>query len=370
VTPRPGPAPEPPATIVWNDGAVRIIDQTLLPGEFVHKDLRTVEEVAEAIRMLRVRGAPAIGIAGAMGVALGARLSEAKDWDRFGPEMDRVISDLAATRPTAVNLFWALERMRGVLEAAKAGTVADARRTLLAEAQEILEEDRRLCRAIGRHGSDLLADGATVLTHCNAGGLATADYGTALAVIFDAVERGKRVRVYADETRPLLQGARLTAWELSQRGIPVTVIVDGASAWTLKTKGVDAVIVGSDRIAANGDVANKVGTYGVAIQAARHGVPFYVAAPLSTVDFDLESGDLIPIEERGAEEITEGFGRRTAPEGVETFNPAFDVTPHELVAAFITDRGVARPPFRESLAALRAMGPPGPEGGAEGGGPP
>ncbi len=306
------------------DGYLRLIDQTRLPVEFVHAECRTVEAVWEAIRSLRVRGAPAIGIAAAYGLCVGVQTAAADDADAFFSRLDETAAYLAASRPTAVNLFWALHRMKAVAAGLRGGGVREIAAALLAEAKAIHAEDRRMCRAIGRHGAELLCDGQGVLTHCNAGGLATADYGTALAVIFAAVESGKRLRVYADETRPLLQGARLTAWELKQRGIDVTLICDNMAAQVMREGRVGAVITGADRIAANGDTANKIGTYGVAVLAAAHKIPFYIAAPGSTFDLSLESGQQIPIEQRDPREVTHGFGRQTAPEGIDVYNPAFE----------------------------------------------
>ena len=338
-------------TIKWVGDALRIIDQTWLPIEQVYLDCRNLETVAQAIEHLRVRGAPAIGIAAAYGVVVASMETDTDDLDVFRTQMTSAMDRLARTRPTAVNLFWALDRMGRVLEECQEKTVPEMRRLLLDEADRIFEEDRTICRCIGRNGAPLLKDGGIVLTHCNAGGLATADYGTALAVIYAACEQGKRIRVYADETRPLLQGSRLTAWELMQSGVDVTIICDNAAATLMKRRRVDGVIVGADRIAANGDVANKIGTYGLAILAKEHGIPFYVAAPISTLDMQRSSGEEIPIEERGAEEITEGFGRRTAPHDVRVFNPAFDVTPNTLVSAIISEKGVARAPYGEVLRA-------------------
>lgn len=331
-------------------GEVVMIDQTRLPNELVWLRTRDVGEIWTAIKTLQVRGAPAIGVAAAMGVAVAVqnRTGATADLVRAA---DEAATYLATSRPTAVNLFWALDRMRRAAAAA-AGLAPDAfKERLTEEAVLIRDEDAAMCRAIGRHGADLLADGATVLTHCNAGSLATSEYGTALAPIYVAAEQGKRVQVYADETRPLLQGARLTAWELMRAGIDVTLICDNMAAHVMKTRGIDAVLVGADRIAANGDTANKVGTYGVALLARAHGIPFYVLAPTSTFDLTLASGDLIPIEERAAEEITQGFGARTAPHGVKTFSPAFDVTPADLISAIVCENGILRPPF---TAALRA----------------
>ncbi|RKX99461.1 S-methyl-5-thioribose-1-phosphate isomerase [Candidatus Poribacteria bacterium] len=337
-------------TIRWNErGWIELIDQTLLPNELKYIACRTVEEVWEAIKTLRVRGAPAIGIAGALGVVLGIWRSEARSYDEFKAELDRVADYLATSRPTAVNLFWALDRMREAAERNKDKPIPELKKLLLKEALDIIEEDKRICRAIGRNGARLLPDECTVLTHCNAGGLATADYGTALGVIYAAVEMGKRIKVFADETRPLLQGARLTAWELMQGGIEVTLICDNTAAYVMKQGLVDCVIVGADRIAANGDTANKIGTYNLAVLAKEHGIPFYVAAPSSTFDLTLESGDQIPIEERSPEEVTCPFGRRIAPEGVKVYNPAFDVTPARLITAIITEKGVIRQPLHENI---------------------
>ncbi len=346
---------EVPRTIEWLGDRVRLIDQTKLPGELSFIETRDFRVLAESIRRLEVRGAPAIGVAGALGLALAGLESDASDLEGLERHVRTAGELLAATRPTAVNLRWAVDR---VLERAFAGGAGDAetgRRALIREAVALMEEDRELSRSIGRHGAALLEDGDTVLTHCNAGGLATAEYGTALAVIYTAVEQGKRIRVFADETRPLLQGARLTAWELMQRGIDVTVLVDGAAASAMARGWIDKVITGADRIARNGDVANKIGTMPLAVSAARFGIPFYVAAPFSTLDPDLASGREIPIEERAPEEVAEFAGIRTAPEGVKVYNPAFDVTPAELVAAIITDAGAFRPPYGETLF---ATGPP------------
>lgn len=337
-------------TIEWVDGRIHLIDQTLLPNEFNQIYCDDVESVWEAIKSLRVRGAPAIGIAGALGAVLGIWKSKATNYSDFAAELKKVTGYLATSRPTAVNLFWALERIEGTAEKHKDLEIAQLKNVLLDEAQNIIEEDRARCRAIGQHGLDLIRNGDTILTHCNAGGLATSDYGTALAVMFSAHESGKNISVYADETRPLLQGARLTAWELMQAGIDVTLICDNMAAQVMKEGRIQSVIVGADRIAANGDTANKIGTYNVAILANAHDIPFYVAAPTSTLDLSLKTGDLIPIEQRAAEEVTEGFGNRTAPEGVKVYSPAFDVTPAHLITAIITEKGVAHPPYEKSLA--------------------
>ncbi len=340
-------------TLQWRDdddgGYLELLDQTLLPEQIKSIDCRDIEVVAEAIEMLRVRGAPAIGVAAAYGVVVGALQNRHLSVVEFPVSIGRQIDRLAATRPTAVNLFWALEHMRSTLNHATGDNAAICQQ-LLAAAHRVCEDDKQLCQRIGTHGAELLDDGMTVLTHCNAGALATAGWGTALGVIYAAVEQGKSVRVFADETRPLLQGARLTAWELSQANVDVTVLCDGAAASLFAAGKIDAVIVGSDRIAANGDVANKIGTLGVAVLANEFGVPFYVAAPTSTVDLGLESGDLIPIEQRDEAEVSAGFGRRTVPDNVSVYNPAFDVTPHRLVSAIITEHGVARAPYQPVLA--------------------
>ena len=342
-------------TLRWIDGIrghLALIDQTRLPLECVEIECRDAETVWEAIRSLRVRGAPAIGIAAAYGVCVGLQTALDRPIEVLHARIREIIDYLATSRPTAVNLFWALDRMRRTADrlAAEKQPGDAVAEVLLAEARRIEDEDREMCRQIGRHGAELLRDGQGVLTHCNAGGLATADYGTALACFFSAHEAGKKLKVYADETRPLLQGARLTAWELQQRGLDVTLICDSMAAQVMREGRVQAVIVGADRIAANGDAANKIGTYGVAILAAYHDIPFYVAAPSSTFDFSTKTGADIPIEQRDPKEITHGFGRQTAPTGVGVYNPAFDVTPAKLIAAFITERGVIRPPYVETLA--------------------
>ena len=332
-------------------GSLWLIDQTRLPTENVEIELKSAEAVWEAIHSLRVRGAPAIGIAAAYGTVLGMQAFSVQDPDAWHAHLAKITDYLAGSRPTAVNLFWALDRQK--LCAAREreqGASADAvHGALLAEAQKIHQEDRQMCRAIGRWGDDLLEANMGVLTHCNAGGLATSDYGTALAVIYAAEEVGKRLAVYADETRPLLQGSRLTAWELQQHGVDVTVICDSMAAQVMREKKIQAVITGADRIAANGDVANKIGTYQVALVAAAHDIPFYVAAPSNTFDLSLASGDQIPIEQRDSSEITHGFGRQTAPEGINVYNPAFDVTPADLITAIICERGVIRPVDRTHI---------------------
>ena len=341
------------STIEWVDGRIRMIDQTLLPNEFKQIYCDDLPSVWEAIKSLRVRGAPAIGIAGALGAVIGIWDSTANTYDAFTAELKSATDYLATSRPTAVNLFWALDRITQTAQKNCHLQIPELKEVLLAEALKIIDEDKAMCRAIGQHGMALLNESDTILTHCNAGGLATSDYGTALAVMFSAHEAGKKIQVYADETRPLLQGARLTTWELMQAGIDVTLICDNMAAQVMKEGKIQCVIVGADRIAANGDTANKIGTYNVAILAEAHGLPFYVAAPTSTLDFALGTGAEIPIEQRAAEEVTEGFGKLTAPEGVKVYSPAFDVTPAALVTAIITEKGVARAPYIESLQALR-----------------
>ena len=341
-------------TIEWADGRIRLIDQTLLPNEFKQIYCDDVDSVWEAIKSLRVRGAPAIGIAAALGAVLGIWKSEATNYDDFVSELKRVADYLATSRPTAVNLFWALERIKQTAEKQKHLGISELKQNLLDEALQIVEEDKSMCRAIGQHGLELVHNGDTILTHCNAGGLATSDYGTALAVMFAAHEAGKNISVYADETRPLLQGARLTTWELMQVGIDVTLICDNMAAQVMKEGKIQSIVVGADRIAANGDTANKIGTYGVAVLAKEHDIPFYVAAPTPTLDLSLETGDGIPIEQRSAEEVTEGFGKRTAPQGVKVYSPAFDVTPARLITAIITEKGIARPPYEMRLKELVA----------------
>jgi len=330
-------------------GRIRMVDQTRLPNELVYLEMRDLKEIWTAIKTLQVRGAPAIGIAAAMGVVAAVQASRAVTGKELRDEVTRAADYLATSRPTAVNLFWALARMKS-LAGRESGRAPAALKDLLArEAIKVWEEDLAMCRAIGKHGATLLKDGQTVLTHCNAGGLCAAQYGTALAPIYMACEQGKHIRVYADETRPLLQGARLTTWELMQAGIEVILICDNMAAQVMKEGRVQMVMVGADRIAANGDSANKIGTYGVAVLARAHSIPFYVLAPSSTFDLTLASGDAIPIEERGAEEITQGFGRRTAPEHVKVYAPAFDVTPARLITGIICEKGILAPPFGPAL---------------------
>ena len=342
-------------TVEWTNEGVRMLDQRLLPTEEKYLMLRSYEEVADAIRKMVVRGAPAIGISAAMGLALGANQSVGTSVADLEYDFKFMCKVMEATRPTAVNLFWAVERMRGALQRAKADThdVEEIKKRLTGEARAIFEEDIASNRALGKFGGELIADGATVLTHCNAGALATAgDYGTALGVVRGAIDAGKRVAVIADETRPFLQGARLTAWELAKDNIPVTVITDNMAGHVMKQGKVDCVVVGADRIAANGDTANKIGTYMVAVLAKEHNIPFYVAAPISTVDLATPTGEQIPIEERHAKEVTHIRDQQLSPDGVGVHNFAFDVTPNELITAIITDRGVARSPYSESLRSL------------------
>ena len=345
------------STVQWKDASVVMIDQRLLPDREVYLRCRDHHEVASAIREMAIRGAPAIGVAAALGIALGVRLagSEAAS---LRAEFDAICEELGATRPTAVNLFWAIERMRGRFDALEPAGAAALRDGLLEEALRIHAEDVAACRRLGDLGAALLPDRARVLTHCNAGALATAGYGTALGVIRSAARSGKVEVVFADETRPYLQGARLTAWELLKEGIPTTLITDNMAGHMMATGQVNAVVVGADRIARNGDVANKIGTFSVAVLAREHGIPFYVAAPVSTIDLATASGEDIPIEERPPEEVTHHAGRRLAPAGVTVRNPAFDVTPHRYVSAIICERGVARPPYEDSLAAVVAAAPP------------
>jgi methylthioribose-1-phosphate isomerase len=336
-------------TIQWTSAGVVMIDQTRLPRVERYVTCTTYQEVADAIRTMVIRGAPAIGVAAAMGVALGVLKTPPGQLDS---EFPKICATLASTRPTAVNLFWAIDRMKRVYEASRGLPVQELRERMVAEARLIYAEDIEINRAIGRNGAALVPDGKTVLTHCNAGALATAGYGTALGVIRAAVESGRKVDVFADETRPFLQGARLTVWELQQDGIPVKLITDNMAGHFLKSGRIGCVVVGADRIARNGDVANKVGTYSVAVLAKENNVPFYVAAPISTLDLTLESGDQIPIEQRPASEVTEVFGVPVAPENTEVENPAFDVTPARYVTAIITEKGVAMAPYEKSLAEL------------------
>jgi methylthioribose-1-phosphate isomerase len=342
-------------TLEWSNEGVVMIDQRKLPAKEVYTLFRTYEEVAQAIKDMVVRGAPAIGVAAAMGVALGTKQIATADPEEFKKQFARICETLEATRPTAVNLFWAIERMKEVFrQHFEEGDLSALRRALITKAIQMHQEDIELNRRMGRHGASLIGENHHVLTHCNAGALATAGYGTALGVIRAAVEQGKKLQVFADETRPFLQGARLTAWELQKDQIPVTLITDNMAGHFMKQGKIDCVIVGADRIAANGDVANKIGTYSVAVLAKENSIPFYVAAPLSTLDLSLPTGEEIPIEQRSHREVTHIQGSPIAPEGVEVANPAFDVTPNRYVTAIITERGIARAPYTESLRALTA----------------
>src|SRR5256886_10384930 len=339
-------------TIAREDDTVVMVDQRKLPAEEVYVHCKTAAEVARAIKTMVIRGAPAIGVAAAMGIAVGVRKSKATGTQKVAAEFYRICELMGATRPTAVNLFWAIDRMkRAFAAAAKAGQSVDQIKDVLdREAQTIHDEDVPSCRAMGAYGAEVVPAEAHILTHCNAGALATAGYGTALGVIRSAVEAGKQVSVFADETRPFLQGARLTAWELVRDGIPTTIITDNMAGALMRQGRVNFVVVGADRIAANGDTANKIGTYTVAVLAREHGIPFYVAAPLSTIDLKTPDGEHIPIEERNPKEVTHVGGSRLAPEGAQVWNPAFDVTPHHLIAGIITERGIFRAPYTESLA--------------------
>ena len=347
-------------TIEWTDEGVRVIDQTRLPTEEVYRVCRTYGEVAEAIRSMAIRGAPAIGVAAAMGIALGMKDSEATTIPELRADFEKIAETISRTRPTAANLFWAVERMRAALQKSLSCHLPDAqaitltRASLEDAAQRILAEDIAINEAMGRNGAVLMPEAGTVLTHCNAGALATGGYGTALGVIRAAVAAGKKIKVFAGETRPFLQGARLTAWELAKDGIPVTLITDNMAGHFMKQGEVKAVIVGADRIASNGDTANKIGTYTLAVLARENRIPFYVAAPLSTIDMSLASGDEIPLEERSPSEVTHWAGVATAPPNVEARHPAFDVTPHPYITAIITERGIAREPYTESLRELSA----------------
>ena len=338
-------------TLAWTPEGVNFIDQTKLPLDESYVLAATYEDVAVVIETMVVRGAPAIGVSAAYGVALGAIKSDAKTAEEFAPEFEKITARLAGTRPTAVNLFWAIDRMKVLFSSLRTSDVGmeEVRERFLAEAHAMYEEDIASCKAMGALGGELLPDEGGVLTHCNAGALATAGYGTALGVIRSAVEMGKKIHVYADETRPFLQGARLTAWELMEDGIPTTVICDNMAASLMRAGKIKAVVVGADRIAANGDFANKIGTYNVAILAKEHGIPFYCAAPWSTIDTATPDGDAIPIEERSAKEVTHHGGKQLTPHGVGIYNPAFDVTPAKYVTAIITEKGVLRAPYAESL---------------------
>lgn len=329
-----------------------ILDQTVLPMETLFKKLDTVEDVWDAIFHLKVRGAPAIGIAAAYGLYISIREADVKDFEEFWQQLKKHSDYLASSRPTAVNLFWALRRMEAKARDCKDKSISEIKAILLLEAHAIRDEDEKMCRAIGENALKLFNDGMTVLTHCNAGGLATSQYGTALAPLYLAKDRGWNIKVYADETRPLLQGARLTTWELNRAHIDVTLICDNMAAMVMKKGLIDAVIVGCDRVAANGDTANKIGTYGLAVLAKAHNIPFYIAGPTTTIDLETLTGEDIPIEERHKDEVTCAFGKRTAPEGIKVYNPAFDVTPSELITAIITEKGIVKAPYTEGLKKL------------------
>ena len=342
----------PDPTIRWvggPDGHVELIDQTLLPLELRYLEIRTKEEMWQAIQRLSVRGAPAIGVAASFGVVLGLQGTTTENLDEFRRAFDETATYLETSRPTAVNLFWAVDRMRDVMDRAAEAEVSDLRIALFERARELLADDVRVCQRLGVEGADLIDDGDRLLTHCNAGALATAGSGTALSVMFEAKQQGRQFEVFVDETRPLLQGARLTSWELMRAEIPSTLICDNTAGHVMRTRGIDKIFVGADRIAANGDAANKIGTYTVAVLARAHDVPFYVVAPASTFDLTLADGDAIPIEERPSDELTESFGKRTAPIGVRTFSPAFDVTPAALITGIVTEHGLITPVSTESI---------------------
>ena len=342
----------PVETISWKNGKIRLIDQTLLPHKFKYIICKDVRTLSRAIKTLKVRGAPAIGIAGALGVALAAQNSKAIDFNKFFIDLKKAIRFLASSRPTAINLFWALDRMECVAKASSSRSISAIKVTLLKEALKIIDEDKTSCRAMARYGAGLVKSGDAILTHCNAGGLATADYGTALGVLFEAKKQGKRIRVYVDETRPLLQGARLTTWELIHEDIDTTLICDNMAASLMEKGRIDKIFVGADRIARNGDAANKIGTYNLAVLAKHHHIPFYVVAPILSLDFRIKSGKDIAIEERDASEVRSVLGKVITPRGVKVYNPAFDVTPNELISAIITEKGVFRKPYVLSLQKL------------------
>jgi methylthioribose-1-phosphate isomerase len=342
-------------TLEWTDAGVRFLDQTKLPTEETYVTCKTYTQVADVIRSMVVRGAPAIGVAAAMGIALGVKNSKAQSGGELKLEFDQICEAMGKTRPTAVNLFWAIRRMREKFELLRVRPLPQIKQTLIEEAQRMHAEDIAANQAMGKHGATLMPASGGVLTHCNAGALATCGYGTALGVIRAAVEQGKKIHVYADETRPFLQGSRLTAWELMKDGIPTTVISDNMAGAMMQRGKINAIVVGADRIAANGDVANKIGTYTVAVLAREHGIPFYVAAPFSTVDLETPDGSGIPIEQRDGKEVTHIAGRQMVPDGVEVENPAFDVTPSKYVTAIVTERGIAWAPYGESLRKLGSM---------------
>lgn len=343
-------------TVEWKHNKVRIIDQTKLPLKLVYSDLSSAKAVWWAIKRLKVRGAPAIGITAALGAYLGMRSSKAKTYAQFVNNFKKVRRYLNKTRPTAVNLFWALERMESVIKRSANKNIPHLKKLLLNEALKILDEDKLICRKMAGYGASLVKKGDTILTHCNAGALATADYGTALGVIYEANKQGKGVKAFADETRPILQGARLTAWELLHHGVDVTLICDNMAADVIRDGKIDKIFVGADRIASNGDTANKIGTYNLAVLACFHRIPFYVVAPSSSFDLSLSSGALIPIEQRGADEVRKVFGKQVAPKNVKVYNPAFDVTPNELISAIVTEWGILRKPYRKSIKRLTKLG--------------
>lgn len=342
----------PVETITWKNDKIRYVDQTRLPEKLHFVSCNNVKRLWKAIKTLEIRGAPAIGIAGALGVALSARSSKAKNFNEFFRDLERDIKYLASSRPTAINLFWALARMECIAKSNSDKPISTVKKILLKEALKIIDEDRASCRAMARYGARLIKNGDAILTHCNAGGLATADYGTALGVLFEAKRQGKRFKVYVDETRPLLQGSRLTAWELMHERINTTLICDNMAASLMEKGKIDKIFVGADRIARNGDVANKIGTYNLAVLAKHHRVPFYVVAPISSFDFKLKSGKEIPIEERSANEVRMVFGKLVAPKNVKVYNPAFDVTPNEFIAAIITEEGIFKKTYVRSLKRL------------------
>jgi len=342
-------------TLEWTDSGVRFIDQTKLPTEETYVTCKTHEQVADVIRNMVVRGAPAIGVAAAMGIALGMKNSKAENGAELKQDLDQICDVIGKTRPTAVNLFWAIRRMREKFEYLRMRPLAQIKQALIEEAQRMHAEDIAANQAMGRHGATLMPASGGVLTHCNAGALATCGYGTALGVIRAAVEQGKKIHVYADETRPFLQGSRLTAWELMRDGIPTTVISDNMAGAMMSQGKIGAIVVGADRIAANGDVANKIGTYTLAVLAKEHSIPFYVAAPFSTIDLETADGSKIPIEQRNPREVTHIGGKQLAPEGVKVENPAFDVTPAKYVTAIVTERGIARPPYGKALKRLASQ---------------
>ncbi len=339
-------------SIEWRDDHVRILDQTYLPNREVYSDIRDVGRMWEAITKLRIRGAPAIGIAAAYGLYLGIKDLPENAWESFIVEVDRVAEYLESARPTAVNLKWALDRIKTTIQAHKDKEVSEVKKIVLKTAKTIHAEDKRICKKIGENGVQLVKKNANILTHCNTGSLATGQYGTALSVIFHTHENGNKIHVWVDETRPLLQGARLTSWELMKADIPMKLITDSTAGSLIRRGKVDMVIVGTDRVAANGDTANKIGTYPLAVIAQENDIPFYVAVPLSTIDMNIENGDEIPIEEREGEEIAHFNGSKVAPKKVETYNPAFDITPHKYITAFITEEGIIEPPFEENFKKL------------------